>query len=400
MIENTMLAYGALINVNEGLGRYRDALDNFRLYKDYSDSIFTSANQQSINEMEIKYQTEKKQKEIELLNRQKEIQSFKNKLLIAGIVIMLILTGLILFAFINKRKHNKLLTIKNAEIYKQREEISQQAETLAEANHEITQQKNLIEKSHIKITDSINYAKYIQTAVMPSEESISGILRNYFIMFEPCDIVSGDFYFIKKVDNRIFIAAADCTGHGVPGAFMSMLGIALLNELVRKPEIKSAAALLEMMRKDIKASLQQTGQHGEQREGIDIALCILNSETGELNFAGAYNPLWLFHNNELTEIIADRQPVGIHPKEKPFTDHSVQLNEGDTFYIFSDGYYSQFGGGNCEKMKTKRFKEIITGVNQLPLSKQKIELESKYYNWKGNEFQIDDILVIGVQYSC
>ncbi len=397
MIENTMLAYGSLININEAMGRYKEALDNYRVYKAYSDSIFTTESQNSINEMEIRYQTEKKEKEIELLNRQKEIQSIRNRFLMAVIVIMIILLGFILYAFMDKRKHNKVLTLKNAEINKQREEISQQADILAEANHEITLQKNLIEKSHEKITDSINYAKYIQAAVMPSDENIARILPHYFILFKPCDIVSGDFYFIKKVDSRIYIAAADCTGHGVPGAFMSMLGIALLNELVRKPEIKGAASLLEMMRTEIKSSLQQTGQRGEQREGLDIALCILNSETRELNFAGAYNPLWLYQNHTLTEIPADRQPVGIHLKEQPFTEHTLQLGKGDTFYIFSDGYYSQFGGGNKEKLKTKRFREIITGISKLPFSEQKDELESRFYRWKGDEFQVDDVLVIGIQ---
>jgi serine phosphatase RsbU (regulator of sigma subunit) len=360
--------------------------------------------------MEVKFQTEKKQKEIELLNKEKTLQSIKNKILIGGILVLFVILGLAGVALIIRIRDNRLLRQKNEEIRKQREEIQQQANNLMEANHEIVVQKEQIEKDHLKITDSISYAQYIQTAVMPSDEYIKDLLPRHFIMFMPRDTVSGDFYLVKKVNHRIFIIAADCTGHGVPGAFMSMLGIAILNELIQNPEMKGAAQILEALRAQVKTALQQTGRIGEQREGMDIALCILNEETHELNYAGAYSPLWLFRKNntaspandtepEFIEIKANRQPAGIYLKEKPFTEHTIQLGEGDIFYIFSDGFYSQFGGPNGDKLKSKRFQEIITEITNLPINRQKEALESHYYNWKGNEMQIDDILVLGIEVS-
>lgn len=409
IVEITMLAYDHLTDVDVATGNYKRALEHFSLYKAYSDSIYTTENQNSINEMEAKYQAEKKQQEIEILNKEKALESIKNKVLVGGVILLLLFLGAVFVALISRIRDNKLLTSKNTEIQHQHEEIQLQANRLAEANHEITLQKDQIENSHQKITDSINYARYIQSAVMPSEEHITELLPKHFILFKPRDIVSGDFYMIKQVDHRIFIVAADCTGHGVPGAFMSMMGIALLNEFMQKSEIKGAAQFLELLRIQIKSALKQSGQAGEQREGMDIALCILDKNNNELNYAGAYSPLWLFRRSnepkgltesgamEFVEYRADRQPAGIYQKEKPFTEHRIQLNPGDRFYIFSDGFYSQFGGEKGEKLKTKPFREILTRVSKLPMSLQKAALESAFSQWQGNEIQIDDVLVMGVE---
>lgn len=409
IVEITMLAYNHLTDADVATGNYKRALEHFSLYKAYSDSIYTTENQNSINEMEAKYQAEKKQQEIEILNKEKALESIKNKVLVGGVILLLLFLGAVFVALISRIRDNKLLTSKNAEIQHQHEEIQLQANRLAEANHEITLQKDQIENSHLKITDSINYARYIQSAVMPSEEHITELLPKHFILFKPRDIVSGDFYMIKQVDRRIFIVAADCTGHGVPGAFMSMMGIALLNELMQKSEIKGAAQFLELLRIQIKSALKQSGQAGEQRDGMDIALCILNKKNNELNYAGAYSPLWLFRplntnalnqgsgELEFTEFKADRQPAGIYQKEKPFAEHRIQLNKGDRFYIFSDGFYSQFGGERGEKLKKKPFQEIMTRVSKLPINLQKDALESAFVQWQGNEIQIDDVLVMGVE---
>lgn len=409
MVEITMEAYKHLTEVDVATGNYKRALEHFRLHKAYSDSIYTTENQNSINEMEAKYQAEKKQQEIEILNKEKALELMKNKVLIVGVILLLLFLGAVFVALLSRIRDNKLLTSKNAEIQQQREEIQMQANRLAEANHEITIQKEQIEKSHLKITDSITYARYIQSAVMPSEAHITELLPKHFILFKPRDIVSGDFYMIKQVDQRIFIVAADCTGHGVPGAFMSMMGIAILNELMQKSEIKGAAQFLEMLRTQIKSAMKQSGQAGEQREGMDIALCILNKKNNELNYAGAYSPLWLFrppntndpiqgsNGMEFFEYKADRQPAGIYQKEKPFAEHKIQLHKGDRFYIFSDGFYSQFGGERGEKLKKKPFREIITRVSNLPMNLQHAALESAFDQWQGNEIQIDDVLVMGVE---
>jgi len=308
---------------------------------------------------------------------------------------------------------------KNVLLEQQKEEIQTQANNLQEANNEIISQKDLIEKAHKNITDSILYAKRIQSAVLPESDYISQILPQHFILFKPRDIVSGDFYFIKQIKNITIVAVADCTGHGVPGAFMSMLGIALLNEIIASKEISTSAEVLDELRKQLKNSLQQTGQHGEQQDGMDIAFCAINIENYEMSFAGAHNPCWIFrndelvvmsdelknydneqlitHNSKLITLEADRQPVGIFLKEKPFTEHKIQLEKDDVIFVFTDGYSSQFGSEKNETFKTKRFKELLSEICQLPLAEQKQILENNFKEWKGSNEQTDDVLVVGVK---
>ncbi len=302
---------------------------------------------------------------------------------------------------------NNILSIQKEEITTQLEEISEQKETIQKAF-------NTIEIKNKKITDSINYAQKIQNAVLPSKELIDKILPEYFILFKPRDIVSGDFYFIQKINHNVIVIAADCTGHGVPGAFMSMLGLTMINELIRKNDDLSPAILLNNFREKIKNSLQQTGQQGEQQDGMDIAFCVINTENNVLKYAGAYNPCWIFRNAnpqgfknlagfegkfEFIELPADRQPVGIYLKEKPFTEHQVQLYQGDTLYIFSDGYTSQFGGENEDKFKNKRFQELLKEISQKNINEQQTILDQTLSNWRGNQPQTDDVLVIGLHIS-
>jgi len=295
---------------------------------------------------------------------------------------------------------------KNIILNNQNEEIKTQANNLQNANIEITLQKELIEKTHKNITDSILYAKRIQTAILPESNFMTLILPQHFIFFKPRDVVSGDFYFLKQIKNYNYIAAADCTGHGVPGAFMSMLGIGLLNEIISNKEITNANLILNELRKQIKNSLQQTGQIGEQQDGMDIAFCVLNTQTFELSFSGAHNSLFLIKNIEsdnkniektLLIYDADKQPVGVFLKERPFTEHKIQLQTKDIFYIFTDGYHSQFGGDKNEKFKTSRFKNLIIEVSELHLEEQKIILEQKFKQWQATSEQTDDVLVIGIK---
>lgn len=301
-------------------------------------------------------------------------------------------------------ERTKEIVHKNEILELQKEEIQTQASNLQKANEEIILQKELLEKSHKNITDSIIYAQRIQKAVLPDENEITQILNHHFILFKPRDIVSGDFYFIKKVNNTIIFATADCTGHGVPGAFMSMLGIALLNEIVLKKEIKSSNQVLDELRRQIKSSLQQTGQQGEQQDGMDIAFCSIDIQTNELSFAGAHNPAWIFRKNSQTlshtDIIIlqpNRQPVGVYLKEVPFVENKFQLQKDDIIYIFTDGYHSQFGGQACETMKIERFKQFLKDIINKSLNEQKILLERRFIEWKGNNEQTDDVLVIGVK---
>jgi len=251
------------------------------------------------------------------------------------------------------------VSIENALLYDNLEKkVEQRTSQLQNAKEEL-------EKSHKNITDSIMYANRIQNAVLPKFDSIKNIFPEHFIFYKPRDIVSGDFYYIKPHENLIFIAAADCTGHGVPGAFMSMLGIAIINDLVRRTDIKDSAQLLDELREQVKYSLQQTGQAHEQQDGMDIAFVAIDIESKTCSYAGANNSLWLYRDSELTEFKADRMPVGIYLKERPFTNHNFSLQKDDRLYLFSDGYYSQFKEGTREKMKARRFKELICDIHML-----------------------------------
>jgi PAS domain S-box-containing protein len=259
----------------------------------------------------------------------------------------------------------------------------------------LAEQKVLMQKESIE--SSIKYAKRIQNAVLPSREKINSTLHDHFIMFKPRDIVSGDFYWINEVDNKIYIVAADCTGHGVPGAFMSMLGISLLNEIINKGQCKLASEVLNELRKSVKTTLSQTGKDREAKDGMDMAICIVDKDSLNMHYAGAYNPLYLVRDNELITYKADRMPIGIYVKEKDsFTNHEIQLQKNDRFYIFSDGYSDQFGGEKGNKLSTKKLKEKIMDLQSLSMIEQKEALEKYYDNWKGDLEQVDDVVFIGV----
>lgn len=247
-----------------------------------------------------------------------------------------------------------------------------------------------------EITDSIYYASYIQSALMPSREEWDRILPESFIYYNPKDIVSGDFYWIRKNRNIILVVAADCTGHGVPGAFMSILGISFLNEIYTKGNIPSAKSVLNQLREKVMKALRQTGNAMEPKDGLDIALCIIDTESGTLQFAGANNPVYILRNQELIEIKGDKMPIGIAPEmETSFSNHTFQLQPDDTLYLFTDGYPDQFGGINGEKFKYRNFRNLLLKLQKYTLEEQGKKIATVLENWKGEHWQVDDILVIG-----
>ncbi len=262
----------------------------------------------------------------------------------------------------------------------------------------LASQKKEIEEKNAAITDSIIYAEKIQSAVLPPPDFMKDSFDDYFILLKPRDIVSGDFYWGMKKDGISIITAADCTGHGVPGAFMSMLGMAFLNEIVNNTDNLSTNIILNELRKNVKSALRQTGQEGETKDGMDIAICTVDYRSNTLQFSGAFNPLFYVKDKELLLVKGDRMPIGIHQtKEAPFTRHVIDINKGDTFYIFSDGYVDQFGGPEGKKIKLKRFQEIILENYKKPMEEQKQILDKIFIDWQGDQEQIDDVLVIGVR---
>ncbi|MCF6184913.1 MAG: SpoIIE family protein phosphatase [Bacteroidales bacterium] len=266
-----------------------------------------------------------------------------------------------------------------------------------ERTAEIMHQKEEIEEKNHHITSSIEYASRIQKALLPPEEFINKYLPDHFILFKPRDIVSGDFYWLKQVDNYIVYAAADCTGHGVPGAFMSMLGISFLNEIVSKHHVNKPSEILNELRKKIKSSLRQTGKDNESKDGMDIAVCVIDNEHMILSYAGAYNPLFIIRKGELKEIKATRNPIGIYLKEVPFENHEFKLEKGDVLYTFSDGFVDQFGGEKQSKFKSQNFKKILLEISDKSMKEQKAILDKTIIEWQGDAEQTDDIVIFGVR---
>jgi len=238
--------------------------------------------------------------------------------------------------------------------------------------------------------------------MLPPETFINELINENFILYKPRDIVSGDFYWIKQVNQYIVLVAADCTGHGVPGAFMSMLGMSYLNEIVQRREITQANEVLNELRKQVKHSLRQHGQRDESKDGMDMALCVIDLKDMQMQYTGAHNPLYLIRDvdgrPELREIKADIMPVGFyHGKDKTFTNHDIQLEMGDTFYIFSDGFIDQKGGKDNKKFMSKNFKNLLLEIQDQPMLDQKDVLDKTLTDWMGDNSQMDDILVIGIR---
>jgi serine phosphatase RsbU (regulator of sigma subunit) len=245
---------------------------------------------------------------------------------------------------------------------------------------------------------SLRYAGIIQKALMPDIESLRGLFKDYFVLFLPRDIVSGDFYYAFCNRQYTFVAAGDCTGHGVPGALLSILGISFLNEIVQAKCDPKANRILNLMREKVMKALHQTGFGAVTMDSIDISLCIIDSRTGILQYSGANRPLIRMRSGELTEFKADKMTIGLAPLiEQPFTNQIIDTLPGDSFYLFSDGYADQFGELSDKKFKHKHLKRVIVTMAGMPMAEQKKILKSTFNEWKGKTQQVDDVLVFGFQ---
>jgi serine phosphatase RsbU (regulator of sigma subunit) len=288
------------------------------------------------------------------------------------------------------------IRLSNIEVAHAIEKSEQEKEIYRLRHVELKQAYDIIEEKNRDITSSINYASRIQNAILPDLKEIRGLHNKCFVLYIPKDIVSGDFYWFSRRDEKLIIAAGDCTGHGVPGALMSMLGISFLEEIVNRRGIKDSDVILNELRKEIQSTPHQKGISTEAKDGLDISLCVIDKTNNTIQYSGAFNNLYLVRNGQLIEYQADRMPIGISDMlDKSYTCHDIQSMAGDIIYLFSDGYADQFGGPNLKKFKYSSLKTVLVEIHKLPVLKQKRKLEKCFIDWKGDNEQIDDVLIIG-----
>lgn len=295
--------------------------------------------------------------------------------------------------------------------------LSEVKNQLKEKNKELKKKNTAITNAHLKIKESIDYALLIQNSILPNINEILNNVCEHFIYYKPKEIVSGDFYWVKKYEEKIVISVADCTGHGVPGAFMSMLGVSLLNSNVNKENIEEPFIILDKLRTGIKSTFKSDNNNHSIENGLDICFCTIDFSNLKVHYSGAYSPLYIirsaanfekehFNNTRikcefyedqvLIEVLANMQPIGSYLRERPFTNHTIQLYKGDKLYMFSDGFIDQFGGASEKKYMSKNFKNLLLKINQHPCSQQKEILARTYESWSDGIPQVDDILILGI----
>lgn len=388
-------AYRGLYKVYKKTGNYKEALLMNEFYQQLNDSIYNSESSKQIAEMQTRFDSEKKGREIELLMKDKKIK--KDELVRQRFIswAMAIGGGLVLLL--------ALLAIKG---YVQKRKINYQ---LAEKNNKIETAYNIIEDQHKDIKSSIRYALRLQEAILPTTVFSKTFAGTSFVFYQPKDIVSGDFYWIQEVEDKgtkkILFAAVDCTGHGVPGAFMSIVGHNLLNQAVKEHHKIKPSDILNEINIGLSETLRQTIEESTVKDGMDIALCSLHKtshNSSVLQFSGANNPVWIVRNNantELQEIKGDKFPIGIFLGEEmhQFNNHEVELFSGDTVYVFTDGFADQFGGNNGKKFKYKPLQQLILSIQHQSMEQQLETLTKTLTAWKGNLEQVDDVLIIGIR---
>ena len=284
------------------------------------------------------------------------------------------------------------------EVVEQKEEIETQKEEIEAQLDLATLQRDTIANQKDQILDSIYYAERIQAAILPPTSLLAEHLREHFLLFRPRDIVSGDFYWTTEKNNKLLVAVADCTGHGVPGAFLSLLGISSLNEIVNRSRSLEPHKILELLRERLIRSLHQTGTRGEAQDGIEIALCVIDLKNNTLDYAGANRPLYLLRDEAVEQIRPDRMPIGIYEQELvPFSSQRMELKKGDCLYLFSDGFVDQLGGPLRKTFRVRRFRKLLLEIRDQSMESQKERLESELKAWQGDVEQIDDILVLGIR---
>ncbi|HXP50282.1 MAG TPA: SpoIIE family protein phosphatase, partial [Bacteroidia bacterium] len=393
------LTYGYRSTLDSAVGNDKASLEDFKNYIIYRDSLVNEANTKKTVQSQMNYDFEQKQaaqkaeqdKKDAVAEQERKKQVIIRDSFIAGFLLMIALAFLIFRGLKQKQKANAIIT-------RQKEEVEKQKEL-------VEHQKAIVDEKNKDITDSIHYASRIQRALLTTDGYINKYLSEYFILFKPRDIVSGDFYWAFAEGNKknmVHFACCDCTGHGVPGAFMSLLNISMLNETVIERNIARPDMVLNDIRNNIIKALNPKGVDTESKDGMDCSLVAFDLEQRTMQVACANNPVWIVRNGEsikvVEEIAPDKMPVGVHyGEQKPFTVHNVKLNKGDCVYLFTDGYADQFGGPKGKKFKYKQLQQLVMDNCQLTMQEQKKILSETLENWKGNLEQVDDVLIVGIR---
>jgi serine phosphatase RsbU (regulator of sigma subunit) len=393
-------------NAVQHLAAAYDSLKNYKKVSEYqklvieiNEKIFNEESNNQISQIEARYQFEKKQLEIDNLTKDKAL----NEIILAkqrnviysfllGLIIIISFSILLYRQYIAKKNANIILAQKNIDIRQKNEEITIQ-------HNEIQKQNSIIEQKNANITSSITYAKRIQSVLLPPTELIKKLIPDSFILYKPKSIVSGDFYWLDQRDQYTFIAAVDCTGHGVPGAFMSILGYNILNQALNEKQLNSPAEIINYMSVSIAKTLRQSDDDKSVHDGMDLIICRLNKSDMKLEFSGSHIPLYIIRNGILHDYKTESFSLGLAFSNKfsGFSDQSLKLEKNDMLYLFSDGYVDQFNGETDQKFSTLRFKELLVRISPLLMDEQQTILDKHFEKWKGNSDQIDDMMVIGIR---
>jgi len=355
----------------------------FDRYRNTKDSVFSAETSKLYSEEQTKFDVAKK--DLELLAQSKEIEKDKaqRNLIISVLLFFVLIAAIAIWAFIQKRKSNK--------------QVEQKNKLLEHANIEISHQKEELSEKQKEIVDSINYAQRIQNALLANEEFLLSNAVPHFILFKPKDIVSGDFTWATSIssatDKRLYLACCDSTGHGVPGAFMSLLSMGFLSEAIKERNISEPGKIFDYVRE----RLIETIGKGDQKDGFDGILLCINLTNNKITYAGANNNPLQIQNNELIHLPTNKMPVGKGIKTDSFETFEINCNKGDSIYLFTDGYPDQFGGPKGKKFKYKQFEEILLANHQFSLNTQKEKLNNAFEEWRGNLEQVDDVCVVGIR---
>lgn len=368
-----------LSKAHERRGEFSDALTYYKKVKELNDTINSPERTRNQTQQLMQYYFEKEQEHQRAEQARKEIEAKAREQRLTLIVGFgtVVLALLLIFMFFIYRGYRQ----------KQR------------ANIIITTQKKIVEEKNREVTESIQYASHIQQALLPPAEAIAQIFPEHFVFFRPRDIVGGDFYWVHERDDLKFFVVGDCTGHGVPGGFMSTLGITFLNEIIVDMQRSAPAEILDLLRNYVIGALNKTKKSGEQlsRDGMDIALCVIDTRAKKLHFSGANNGLYLIRGSTVGELMPDKQPIGVHEQEKPFTQTSIDIDGSITIVATTDGYPDQFGGDRGKKLLYNRFKKVLLDCQSQPIDRHARLLEAAFDQWKASHEQVDDVCVMGVR---